>query len=100
MRSTNSNGEFITKWMQFAIYLHAADGLPYSRTEIDSSGRSWFVFSDKDRLARHLELEFNAGALVPATALFASQTFIRREMSDAKTQGDQTNVSSQPVSRS
>jgi hypothetical protein len=87
-----SNGEFCTRWLQLAIYLHASNRLPYVKTALGPDGMSRFYFSDKDDQSSGLELEFSQGARVPATSLFASQNFMRREMQAAKLLGDQSNV--------
>jgi hypothetical protein len=39
-----------------------------------------FIFADPDHKGDEFELNFNRGAHVAATALFASQTFLRRSM--------------------
>lgn len=92
----SSNGEFRTKWLQLGCYLHAAEKLPYLRTEHGPDGMSYFIFSDKDNLAPRLQLEFSQGARVSATALFGSLTFFRKEMQSAKQLGANSNVSQFP----
>jgi hypothetical protein len=77
--------EFSTKILQVAIFLHASDALPYLRTEPDSTlhGKLNFIFSDPEARGSQHQLEYNRGALVPARNLFASQTFLRQQMSAA-----------------
>jgi hypothetical protein len=74
--------EFSTKSFQLAIFLHASDSLPYLRTEPDSDARGKvnFIFLDDDGRGPQLQLEYNRGAAVPARNIFASQTFLRQQM--------------------
>jgi hypothetical protein len=69
--------------LQLAIYLHAARALPYLRSEASGAGKVSFVFRDDASRGQQLQLEYNRGAVVPARDLFASQTFIRQQMSSA-----------------
>jgi len=78
------NAEFTTKRLQFAIYLHASRLLPYVRTEPNGDGKLRFVFRDDQGAGPQLELEYERGATVSARDLFSSQTFLRRQMSDAE----------------
>jgi hypothetical protein len=75
------NIEFPTKRLQFAVFLHATNLLPYLRSEPHADGKVRFVFRDDQRVGSTLELEYDHGAPVPARDLFSSQTFLRREMS-------------------
>jgi hypothetical protein len=79
------SSEFSTKILQLAIYLHASEALPYLRTEPDPAlhGKVNFIFADPDGRGPQLQLEYNRGAEVPARNLFASQTFLRQQMSTA-----------------
>ena len=75
--------EFSTKSFQLAIFIHASESLPYLRTEPDrgASGKVNFIFRDDAGRGQQLQLEYNRGASVPARNLFASQTFLRQQMS-------------------
>jgi len=75
--------EFSTKSLQLAIFLHASESLPYLRTEPDggASGKVNFIFRDDGGRGSQLQLEYNRGAAVAARNLFASQTFLRQQMS-------------------
>ena len=77
------SSEFSTKILQVAIFLHASEALPYLRTEPDPAlhGKVNFTFSDPDSRGTQLQLEYNRGAAVPARNLFASQTYLRQQMS-------------------
>jgi hypothetical protein len=80
---------FATERLQLAIFLHATQGLPFSHCERSrGGGKVQFVFADPDGLGPQLELEFDRGAAVPATAIFASQKFLRRKMSEALRTGE------------
>lgn len=78
-----SSHEFITERLQLAIYLHATNGLPFSRCRTSGGGKVQFVFCDPDQLGCELELAFDRGAYTRAIDIFASQKFIRRKMSEA-----------------
>jgi hypothetical protein len=88
------SAEFATKRLQFAIYLHAGGQLPFLRTEPSGDGKLRFVFGDDRHSGPQLELEFDRGATVPARNIFSSQTFLRRQMSDAENlkTGEHTHV--------
>jgi hypothetical protein len=73
---------FKTERLQLAIYLHASERLALFGCELADSGKVKFVFRDPDRFGSQLELEFDRGAQVSAVSLFASQKFLRRQMSD------------------
>jgi hypothetical protein len=83
MNPSKPAAEFSTKSFQFAIFLHASESLPYLRTEADlgTSGKVNFIFLDDTGRGPQLQLEYNRGAAVPARNLFASQTFLRQQMS-------------------
>jgi hypothetical protein len=76
--------EFATKRLHFAIYLHASGRLPFLRTEPNGDGKLRFVFRDDQSWGPQLELEFERGATVSARDLFSSQTFLRRQMTQAE----------------
>ena len=74
--------EFSTKSFQLAIFIHACDRLPFLRTEASGeAGKVNFVFGDDSGQGQQLQLEYNRGAVVAARNLFASQTFLRQQMS-------------------
>ena len=74
---------FSTERLQLAIFLHATSKIRFSHCEPGESGKLRFVFDDPEHIAEDLELEFDRGAEVPATCLFASQKFLRRKMTEA-----------------
>ena len=79
----NQPRTFSTERLHLAIYLHASGRLPFLGCLPTGSGRVRFEFSDLDGIADDLELAFEQGASVPATALFASQKFLRRKADEA-----------------
>jgi hypothetical protein len=106
--STKTEGraaEFSTKNLQLATFLHASELLSFLRTETDDAhqGKLKFVFRDEDGIGPRLQLDFNRGAAVSARNLFASQTFLRQQIS-SKTQklkiGESVDGSSQHHPRS
>jgi len=74
---------FMTERLPLAIYSHASGKLQFSHCESTGNGKVRFVFRDPQHIGCELELEFERGAQVPATAIFASQKFLRRKMSEA-----------------
>jgi hypothetical protein len=80
---TTAAGEFSTKSLQLAIFIHANELLQYLRTEPDrdSHGKVNFIFRDEAGQGQQFQLEYNRGAAVVARNLFASQTFLRQQMS-------------------
>jgi hypothetical protein len=79
----SSDRTFSTERLQLAIFLHATGRLRFLRCELSGNGKVRFVFADPEQMGAQVELEFDRGAPVSATALFASQKFLRRQMSDA-----------------
>jgi hypothetical protein len=79
------SSEFSTKSLQLAIFIHASQLLPYLRAERDGAAQDKlrFVFSDPEGRGSQIQLDYNLGAAVPARNLFASQTFLRQQMSTA-----------------
>ena len=73
---------FCTERLQLAIFIHATDRLPFTGCELVRPGALRFVFEDPEHLGKQVELEFDRGAAVAATALFASQKFLRRSMTE------------------
>jgi hypothetical protein len=78
------SAEFATKRLQLAIYLHASGQLPFLRTEPSGDGKLRFVFRDDQRSGSQLELDYERGATVSARNVFSSQTFLRRQMTEAE----------------
>jgi hypothetical protein len=76
--------EFATKRLSFAIYLHASGRLPFLRVEPCGDRKLQFVFSDDQCWGPRLELEFERGATVAARNVFSSQTYLRRQMTEAE----------------
>lgn len=74
---------FTSKRLPLAIYLHACAKLHFLRCERSDDHRVSFVFNDSEHRGNELELAFDSGAELPATAVFASQKFLRRKMSEA-----------------
>lgn len=74
---------FQTARLPLAIYLHASGKLEFSHCESTGRDKVRFMFRDPQHIGCELELEFERGAQVPATAIFASQKFLRRKMSEA-----------------
>jgi hypothetical protein len=74
---------FETERLQLAIFLHASGSLRFSGCELNGGGKVRFLFHDPLHTGDQLELEYEQGAPVAATALFASQKFLRRKMSEA-----------------
>jgi hypothetical protein len=87
-------GEFATKRLQLAIYLHATGHLQFLRTEPGGDSKLWFVFCDDHSSGPQLELDFDRGAVVAARNIFSSQTYLRRQMSGAENQknGESSNA--------
>jgi len=53
------------------------------RCDASETGKVRFVFEDPDNTGPQVELDFDRGAAVAAAAIFASQKFLRRKMSEA-----------------
>jgi hypothetical protein len=80
---TGAIGTFGTQRLPLAIFLHAAHRLIFARCARAGSDKVLFLFEDPAGEGPLAELEFEQGATVMATALFASQRFLRRKMSEA-----------------
>lgn len=76
-------GEFRTRRLHHASYLHAACVLKFLRVEMNR-GRAEFVFEDPGEIGPETEVAFDRGALVPAVTLFSSVTFLRRQIDAAR----------------
>jgi hypothetical protein len=74
---------FVTERLQLAIFLHATQRLTFAGCEPRGSGKVQFVFEDPRSIGPQEELAFDRGAEVSGSALFASQKFLRRTMSEA-----------------
>ena len=81
MSMPNENPTFVTERLPLAIFLHATHRLQLSRCE-RVGGKVQFVFADPEHIGDQAELDFENGECVPAKSLFASQTYLRRKMSD------------------
>jgi hypothetical protein len=73
---------FITERLQLAVFLHATNLLTLNRCELSPSGKVRFIFTEPRPTGEESELSFDLGASVPATALFASQKFLRRKINE------------------
>ena len=73
---------FLTERLQLAIFLHATGRLVFIGCQPAQPRIIQFVFQDPEAIGDQLELDFDRGAAVPATAIFASQKFLRRKMSE------------------
>jgi hypothetical protein len=83
---------FSTERLPLAIYLHASQRLLFLHCEASESGKIRFVFEDSSDSGPQAELEFDRGAEVAASDLFASQKYLRRAMSAATNRrNEQTN---------
>jgi hypothetical protein len=74
---------FATERLQLAIFLHADGRLSFRNCGRIGHSKVCFVFDDPKHIGDSLELEFENGAKVSATSLFASQKYLRRQMSVA-----------------
>ena len=82
----SQHGEFATKKLQFSAYLHSSRRLTFLRSEVVvESGRPVvrFIFADPDRIGPDIEFTFENGDddQVSAKSLFASQGFLRQQIS-------------------
>ncbi len=78
---------FSTERLPLAIFLHATGRLRFLGCEPNGDGRLRFVFDDPSGEGAQAEFEFDRGAAVSASTLFASQKFLRRTM-DTQKRGD------------
>jgi hypothetical protein len=83
----NEPDNFVTERLPLAIFLHATGRLRFLGCEPNGEERVRFVFADPISNGTQAELEFDRGAEVSASALFASQKFLRRAM-DTQKRGD------------
>ena len=81
--SVRGQPQFLTERLQLAVFLHATGQLRFLRCERSRPGKVRFVFEDPESIGNDLELDFDRGATVSGSALFASQKFLRRKMSEA-----------------
>ena len=82
---------FITERLPLAVFLHASQRLRLSNCELAEGGKVQFTFADPEHKGDQAELDFENGERVPAKSLFASQTYLRRRMSDALNRKDEYN---------
>jgi hypothetical protein len=73
---------FYTERLPLAVYIHASGRLSFLGCEVIRPGALQFVFGDPEHIGNQIELEFDRGASLPATSLFASQKFLRRTMTE------------------
>ena len=73
---------FQTDQLPVATFFHADGRLRFLRCERATSTHLIFVFDDPDGRGDELEDALGRGAAIPAQALFASQRFIRRKMTE------------------
>ena len=73
---------FQTERLQCAVFVHATGKLRFARCELVESGKVCFLFDDPEGVGDQVELEFDRGAPVSASSLFASQKYLRRKMSE------------------
>lgn len=76
----NPSESFITERLQLAVFLHATNPLTLKGCELSPSGKVRFIFTEPRETGERKELDFDNGASVPATALFASQKYLRRKI--------------------
>ena len=76
--------KFRTERLPLAIFLHATGRLRFLGCEPNGGGRVFFLFDDPGGEGTQAEFEFDRGAQVSASALFASQKFLRRAMDAQK----------------
>jgi hypothetical protein len=75
---------FSTERLPLAIGIHASGRLRFLRCEQVGPNRVEFVFDDREGHGSEVELAFDRGTLtVVASQVFASQKFLRRQMSAA-----------------
>lgn len=75
---------FSTERLPLAIAILASGRLPFRSCDRIGADKVEFLFDDPDSIGCQVELEFDSGALtVPAIQIFASQKFLRRQMSVA-----------------
>jgi hypothetical protein len=75
---------FSTERLPLAIGIHASGRLRFLRCEQVGPNRVEFVFNDEEAHGSEVELDFDRGTLtVVASQVFASQKFLRRQMTDA-----------------
>lgn len=83
MKASNP-ARFATHRLQLAIALHATGSLKYSHCELIAPKRANFVFDDPEHRGTALELEYSNGRMnASCLSLFASQTFLRQQLSEA-----------------
>jgi hypothetical protein len=86
---TSIDGTFQTERLPLAIFLHSSQRLRFSHCELVGAGKVQFIFDDPEQKGDEAELAFENGECVPAKSLFASQTYLRRRMSDALNRKDE-----------
>ncbi len=80
----NAGQTFSTERLPLAISLHASGRLRFLRCVRNGPDRVEFLFEDMEAKGSEAELEFDRGTLmVAASDIFASQKYLRRQMSAA-----------------
>lgn len=79
----SSSNTFSTERLPLAIFVHATGRMRFLGCQPNGNGKVRFVFDDPEQIGAQVELDFDRGAPVAATSLFASQKFLRRQMTDA-----------------
>jgi hypothetical protein len=79
----NPTHKFSTERLPLAISVHASGRLRFLGCDRITPNRVQFLFDDDERKGNEIELEFDRGTLtVIASQVFASQKFLRRQMSE------------------
>ena len=78
--------QFKTERLPLAVFLHAANRLSFKNCEPSRPGKLVFIFDDPDNRGIDEQLAFDAGASVPANAIFGSYNFMRQVMTETKSQ--------------
>jgi len=80
---------FCTTRLPLATFIHASNRLTLASCELARAGKVEFVFTDPEHTGEDAELAFENGECVPAKSLFASQTYLRRRMTEALNRKDE-----------
>jgi hypothetical protein len=92
-------GTFETERLPLAIFLHADGRLAFLRCERVTDLHVAFIFDDPHLCGDQIQYEFESGAALPVSKVFAAQGFLRRKMSDALNTRKPKNVGEQNDSR-
>ena len=86
----SNKATFRTDRLPLATFIHASGLLQYLGCEPGGNSAN-FVFADPQGAGSRTELDFERGAVCAATALFASQKFLRREIDKIRSAEDRGN---------